>query len=114
MSNAKQEFIRKIAVLNHINQEGSLIQWSRHAITALIEDSLTRGQVEAALEQCVVIEDYPHENRPLPDCLILAFLVDGIPIHAVIALNMANERLFIVTVYIPSKERWKDDWKTRK
>jgi len=94
VNNAEQEFIHQIAELNRIDQEGSLIQWSRHAITALVEDGLTRGQIEIALKECVVIEDYPHENRPLPDCLVLAYLVDGVPIHAVVALNFADKRLF--------------------
>jgi len=114
VSNDTQAFIRRISVLNGLDSAGSSVQWSRHAITALVEDGLVRSQVELALTQCEVIEVYPHQNRHLPDCLVLAFLVDRRPLHAVIAVDRPNERLFVVTVYVPLEERWEDDWKTRK
>ena len=61
-----------------------------------------------------MIEDYPAQHRPLPDCLVLGYLATSEPMHAVIALDEANDRLFIVTVYKPSHEEWQDDWRTRK
>lgn len=70
--------------------------------------------IERAFQGCDVIEDYPFLHRPLPDCLILAFLADGRPLHAVVAIDEQKGRIFVVTVYIPSKERWSYDWRTRK
>lgn len=32
--------------------------------------------------------------------------------HAIV--EMVNDRNFIVTVYLPSSERWENDWQTRK
>jgi hypothetical protein len=61
----------------------------------------------------MIIEDYVMEGRPFPGCLVLSF-IDSIPVHSVIAIDMDFDRIFIITVYKPSAERWEDDWKTRR
>ena len=109
----KQRFIQRTARRNRGDVHGSSVLWSRHALAALLDDDLDRRQVEFALENGVVIEDYYAANRPLPDCLVLC-LHHNTPIHAVVAIDEANDRIFMVTVYIPSAERWLDDWRTRK
>jgi hypothetical protein len=110
----KEVFIRQKAIENRHDLEGLKIYWSRHAITEAVQDSLTRLDVEAALESGEVIEDYPAGHRPLPDCLVLGFLTDGRPLHAVVAIDIVTDRIFIVTVYLPAEERWHNDWRTRK
>lgn len=35
-------------------------------------------------------------------------------LHAVVACDERLDRIFVVTVYRPSEERWEDDWRTRK
>jgi hypothetical protein len=110
----KRDFIRSKASQNRWNPDGEKILWSRHGIGELVNEGWLRGQVEAALETSEVIEDYPALHRPLPDCLVLGYLVTGEPMHAVIALDEANDRLFIVTMYKPSREEWQNDWRTRK
>jgi hypothetical protein len=89
------------------------ILWSRHAIARLATSMLSRSKVESSLAGCEVIEDYPAAHRPLPDCLVLAMLDDGDPIHAVVAIDEVNERIFLVTVYRPDPARWLDE-RTRK
>ncbi len=110
----KQSLIQSLARRNQGDPAGRYILWSRHAINELINENLTRHSVEAALVSCQVIEDYPRHHRPLPDCLVLSWLVEGRPIHAVVAIDETQERLFVVTVYQPSPEEWNDDWRTRK
>ncbi len=110
----KQRFIQRIAAANQLDATGTKIRWSSHAITELVNDQLTRTDIEQALLDCELIEDYPHLNRPLPDCLVLAWLSTGKPVHVVAAMDEKNDRVFVVTVYSPSRERWKDDWKTRR
>jgi len=112
--NLKQNFIRSKATENRNDPECKKILWSRHAITELLNDDLTRSEVEKALISCKVIEDYPAQHRPLPDCLVLGMLEYSVPIHAVVALDEINDRIFIITVYRPLKERWENDWRTRK
>jgi len=110
----KQNFIRQKARQNLSDPEGVKIRWSRHGITELVNEGWSRILVEAALQEGEVIEDYPVEHRPLPDCLVMGWLATGEPLHAVIAIDEVNDRLFVVTVYKPSPEEWKDDWRTRK
>ncbi len=110
----KQYFIRTKAFENQNDPEGQKIQWSRHAITELLNDDLTRAEVEKAFTACEVIEDYPTQHRPLPDCLVLGILEYSDPLHAVVAIDETNDRIFIVTVYRPVKERWENDWRTRR
>ncbi len=110
----KQAFIRRIAIENQSDQHGLQVLWSRHATARLVDYDLHRVEVEAALARCIVIENYPIVHRPLPDCLVLAYLGTGDPMHAVIAIDEAMKRLFVVTLYRPSPERWQDDWRTRK
>ena len=110
----KQTFIRRKARENIEISDGTRVFWSRHAIAEMIQDHLTRPDVEKALADCEVIEDYPPKHRPLPDCLVLGQLQRTQPIHAVIAIDEAHDRIFVVTVYRPSPERWEHDWRTRK
>ena len=110
----KEHFIRTKAVENQDSPFGEKILWSRHAIVELLKDGLTRLQVEQALISGEIIEDYPAEHRPLPDCLILSKLGPKVPIHVVVAIDENNDRIFIVTVYLPAKDRRQDDWRTRK
>jgi hypothetical protein len=110
----KQDFIREKARQNQAEPEGGKILWSRHAIAELANESWSRNEVEKALESGEVIEDYPAQHRPLPDCLVLGRLPDDKPIHAVIAMDETNDRLFVVTVYKPDPEEWEDDGRTRK
>lgn len=110
---AKQSFIRGKVRQNERDPEGKVV-WSRHAVTELVTDDLTRHQVERALQECELIEDYPALHRPLPDCLVLGWLTPDEPLHAVVAIDLERGRIFMVTVYRPSEEEWEDDWRTRK
>jgi hypothetical protein len=112
--NSKRDFVRQIAVENRDSEWGARILWSRHATARLIDYGLSRVDIEEALTQCVVVEDYPSVHRALPDCLVLGYLPSGEPLHAVVALDVANNRVFVITVYIPSAERWQNEWQTRK
>ena len=67
-----------------------------------------------SIEGAEAIEDYQTAHRALPDCLVLAWLVTGDPFHAVIVVDEAEDRLFVVTVYRPDSEEWQDDWRSRK
>ena len=110
----KQSFIREVALQNQSDPEGMKILWSRHGVAELVNEGWRRDQVETALQSGELIEDYPTLHRPLPDCLVLGWLATGEPFHVVVAVDEANRRLFVVTVYKPTSEEWNDDWRTRK
>ncbi|MFC1707976.1 DUF4258 domain-containing protein [Planctomycetota bacterium] len=90
------------------------VRWSAHAVREILNDGLTGREVEKALLQCELVEDYPTETRPLPDCLVLGRLRDGRPVHVVVALDEVRARILVVTVYIPSGGYWHADWQTRR
>ena len=90
------------------------VTWSRHAIERLVLHRAGRVDAETALAMCEIIEVYPDAHRPSPDCLVLAWLRVSEPLHAVIAVDQLNSRIFAVTVYRPDPARWSDDWKRRR
>lgn len=110
----KQRFIQQKAVENRDDPAGANVYWSRHAVVEMVKDALSRSDVEAALEKCQLIESYPTGHRPLPDCLVLGKLANGTAIHAMVAIDETNDRIFMITVYLPTKDRWEDDWQTRR
>ncbi len=59
------------------------------------------------------VEDYTMKGRPLPGCFVLGF-IGSVPVHSAIAIDRDFDRIFVITVYKPSLERWENDWKTRK
>ncbi|MEW5719194.1 MAG: DUF4258 domain-containing protein [Chloroflexota bacterium] len=110
----KRTLIQSIAKQNRSDPDSRHILWSRHASVELINEGWTRHLIEDALVSCEVIEDYPTQHRPLPDCLVLGWLAETQPMHAVIAIDLLHNRLFVVTVYQPSPQEWKNDWRSRK
>ena len=110
----KQSFIRERARRNSQDPHGTHVLWSRHAITELAMGDLGRQSVEQALQNCELVADYAALHRPLPDCLVVSWLTSGDAIHAVIGIDIEKNRILVITVYRPSKEEWRDDWRTRK
>jgi hypothetical protein len=113
-THAKEIFIRQKASQNQDSAIGAQVLWSRHAITEMVVDDLDRRQIERALQTCQVIEDYPTLRRPLPDCLVLGWLTPDQPIHAVVAVDVEQDRVLVITVYLPNDKEWKHDYRTRK
>ncbi len=107
MNTRSQTFIRQKAREHRV-------KWTRHALNELAYEAASVYDVEGALGQAQIIEEYAHRHRFLPDCLVLAFLFDDQPMHCVIGINQPQDYILIVTVYRPRTEEWNDDWRTRK
>ena len=95
------DFIR--AEIERQNYEISL-----HADDERLADGLTVAQLELALSDCKILEDYPDDPRG-ESCLALGFTSDGKPVHIVCGKNPAG-RLILITVYIPSMPKWRDPY----
>lgn len=108
----KENFIRRTAE-EHVPATNEKISWSLHAVKKLRLEGLRRKDIEDSLKKCLLIEDYVMEGRSLPGCLVLGFIGSD-PVHAVIAIDRDFDRIFLITIYKPSPERWTNDWKTRK
>jgi hypothetical protein len=116
-SGAKQIFIRRVTRENQTDSESPKILWSRHAVSELAVEGWKRRQVEDAPRNGGAMEDYSILHRPLPDCLVLAWLTrtePSTPVHVAVAIHEGRDRILVVTVYDPADEEWEDDWKTRK
>lgn len=79
---------------------------SLHADDERIADGLTVEQIEIALSKCELLEDYSDDPRG-HSCLVLGFVEDDRPIHAVCG-KTRQAKLILITVYIPSEPKWSD------
>lgn len=78
---------------------------SLHADEERLNDHLTIEDIEEALRSCEILEQYPDDPRGR-SCLVLGFS-GGRPVHVVCG-KTRQEKLFLVTVYIPTEPKWKD------
>ncbi len=87
------------------------IVFSGHALWGLVRRGIPIRNVRAVLAHGEVIAEYA-DDRPLPSRLLLG-LVDGRPIHVVIAYDDRTQTCIIVTAYRPDAGLWNDDFRTR-
>ena len=72
---------------------------------------ISAKELEEAISQGEIIEDYPHDPRGA-SCLILGFTKGRRALHVV--CGKANDEVIIITAYEPSPEEWREDLKTRR
>ena len=89
------------------------IIYSAHAVDEMTsEDELiTTAEVRLVVFNGEIIEDYPEDKRG-HSCLMFAASEQRRPVHVV--CSPKEEYLAIITTYIPSLEKWENDFKTRR
>ena len=80
--------------------------YTHHAEIERKADGLTFAQVEEALLNGEILEQYPDTGRG-ESCLVLGFSGDT-PIHA--ACGWRGEKIALITVYIPRPPKFLDPW----
>ena len=74
-----------------------------------------RGIILNDIINCIlygeIIEQYP-TDYPLPSCLVLGTSISQETLHVVVGSDL--NLLWIITAYKPDKEKWEDDFRTRK
>ncbi|MCP5047391.1 MAG: DUF4258 domain-containing protein [bacterium] len=82
-----------------------------HSLERRIERSITKSEIEEAILNGEIIEDYP-EDKYGPSCLILGFTIQRRPVHVQCSL----EPVWIITCYDPSERplEWTNDLKKRR
>lgn len=83
------------------------IVWTVHVVNRIEQRGIDPDEVEQAIMTGEIIEDYP-DDYPYPSCLILG----GNNLHVV--CGMGNSRMWVITAYRPSLDKWETDLKTRK
>ena len=87
-------------------------EWRQHVLQRLAERGIRQAAVLEVLRSGERIEDYP-EDMPYPSALFLA-LVEGKPLHVVVALDAQAQWAYIITAYGPDLEHFDPDYRTRK
>jgi hypothetical protein len=83
---------------------------TNHARIEMKNDDVLVDDLISACISGEIIEDYP-SAYPLPACLILGHTNDGRALHVCLSKPPLVK---IITVYVPSSDWWKPDWKTRR
>ncbi len=81
------------------------IAFKKHSAIRMREIKIGVDEVKEVLMNGEIIESY-RDDRPLPSYLVL--------VHAVVTIDVDDQILWVITVYSPSKEEWKDGFKRRK
>lgn len=84
----------------------SLYYLSQHAIEEANAEDLDLLQIETALLNGTILEQYADTGRG-PSCLIVGF-VGKLPIHVV--CGEKNDRIVVITVYVPMPPHFSDPW----
>lgn len=80
--------------------------YSHHAEIERRAEALTFAQVEEALLNGQILEQYPDSGRGA-SCLVVGF-AGKMPIHAVCGWRV--ERVALITVYVPRPPKFTDPW----
>ena len=91
--------------------ENIRIKFSGHAIRRMFERKIHKNEVVEALKTGEIIRKYP-EDKPYPSSLILTFR-EHLPLHIVLAFNEKAREVYIITVYVPDKNIWSENYRTR-
>ncbi len=87
-------------------------EFSAHAEEERQADKLMIKEIEKALIDGEILEDYPDDPRG-ESCLVLGYGQIGVPIHIVCG-KTKQDTLRIITVYIPTAPKWIDERTRRK
>ena len=89
------------------------ILYTIHALDEMnAEDELiSNGEVREVIFNGEIVEDYPEDKRG-HSCLMMSYTQNGRPVHVVCAPK--EEYLAVVTAYVPSQDKWEDDFKVRR
>lgn len=99
-----------ILVLRKYYQDNMVIV-SEHAAERFRQRNIKAREIRQAVFNGEIIEQYP-DDFPFPSCLILGKTTYGQYIHIVMSDEGSMSR--IITAYYPDKDKWNNDFKTRK
>ncbi len=85
--------------------------YSKHFMDRCRERSIRLEEAEAAILTGYVIEEYP-DDYPFPSCLVLGVDSGHNSLHVVCA--QGEDRLYMISAYRPSPDKWEPDMRTRK
>jgi hypothetical protein len=100
----------KIEDLRKLCEEDNIV-WTTHITMRLQERGIFPTDIISCITNGEIIEQYPNDY-PNPSCLILGKNSKDEYIHSVIGSN--GEKLWFITAYYPTLDKFESDLKTRK
>ena len=101
---------QRLAVIRERVERGDYVISFTHT-EKLRERKIGAEDIEEAIRNGVIIEDYPDDPRG-PSCLILD-RSGGRTLH-VVCDRLEEEQILIITAYEPDPAEWESDWRTRR
>ncbi len=89
------------------NVRSGKYEFSGHAEDEREAEKILIADVEGALLNGEILEDYPNDPWG-PSCLVLGYSSRGYPIHVVCG-GIPSGKLRLITVYTPALPKWVDD-----
>ena len=91
---------------------GRRIVFTAHAIRRMFERGISERDVYGVANGGDEIERYP-DDEPYPSTLLLGWIGPS-PLHVLLADNVVEETVIVVTVYEPDDLRWLPGFKRRR
>lgn len=83
-----------------------------HAIQRMFERGINERDIRQVLDAGEVIQEYP-DDLPYPSRLVLGWRGSR-PIHVVVANDMDNREIVVITVYEPDPAEWEPDFRRKR
>ena len=84
---------------------------TQHALKRMLERNISYENVKNIILNGEIIEQYP-DDYPNPSCLIFGIVDNVRNLHIVI--GVCDDKLWVITAYEPTTDKWNDDFKTRR
>lgn len=88
------------------------IIFTKHAVQQMFSRTIYKNDVIFSIESGDIIKEYKDE-KPHP-CYLILNIINGKPIHIVLAVDSENKRCVVITVYLPDPNLWDNDFKTKR
>lgn len=102
-------------LVHEIRRKFSDGEWlyTKHAADRAIERGIWSHEVEEAIADGEIIEDYPQDKYG-PSCLILGWTEANRPLHVQITYPRPGELIKVITVYEPDPKEWQEGFRERR
>lgn len=84
---------------------------TQHLVIRCREHNIRFDDIKNSILNGEIIEQYP-TDFPYPSCLVLGITIKNLYLH--IVTGIGDNKLWIITAYFPSTDKWENDFKTRK
>ena len=87
--------------------------YTEHALDEMNaeEELISKDEIRQVIFEGEIVEDYPEDKRG-HSCLMFTHTSVGRPVHVICSAK--EEYLGIITAYVPTLDKWENDFRTRR